>query len=223
MPSFGKYGDRYGSAAQKTMNISDILRLELDKRGLQNLIEAARFLGVSTELMRVTLNGKHIPKDSTLAKIAAKLGLNASLLVLTAHRQKLPQDVQGLFLAPVQMTESKLLKRRKWPLSQEQCEYLSALMSNEEIQLIRKYRQLHDEQKTQLLGYIHYRFTLARQDLLAAGATAPAAEVSAEIPAVPVVDAPALSPEPVQAPEENGQSAERPPAYGPRPLILKNA
>jgi transcriptional regulator with XRE-family HTH domain len=202
------------------MTISKILRRELNKRGLTVLNQAARYLGVSTELLRVTLSGKHIPKDKTLEKIAGRLGLDMSSLVLAAHRQKLPKDVQGLFLAPVQLPEEKNQIRRKWPLSQEQCEYLSSIMTSEEIQLIRKYRQLREDQKAQLLGYLHYRFAMARQALAQAApstpSTEPAVQQPAEISAL-------VQPASAAGSADDLGAAGRPPVYGPRPLILKNA
>lgn len=143
------------------MKLQDMIRQALEKKGLRNLKEAAKVLGISPELLRVTINKGHIPKDSTLILIANKLGLDKSVLILTAHREKVPADVKGFFLAPT----STLMRRekRKVPLSEEQCNYLAKLMNSEEIQLIRKFRQVTPDGRTQILGYIDFMFATARQ------------------------------------------------------------
>ena len=138
------------------MNIAEIIREALQKKGLRNLKAASKLLEISPELLRVTLNKGHIPKDKTLMQIANKLKLDKSLLVLTAHKEKVPLDVKGFFLSP---SQSKFGSgKRKYPLSAEQCAYLEKIMTTEEIQLIRKYRQVTDEGKTQIVGYIDYMY-----------------------------------------------------------------
>jgi hypothetical protein len=138
------------------MKISDIIREALEKKGLRNLKDASKHLEISPELLRVTINKGHIPKDKTLILIANKLKLDKSLLVLAAHREKVPIDVKGFFLSP---SQSKFGSgRRKYPLSAEQCAYLGKIMSQEEIQVIRKFRQVSEEGKTQILGYVDYMF-----------------------------------------------------------------
>ncbi|HTG00479.1 MAG TPA: helix-turn-helix transcriptional regulator [Nitrospirota bacterium] len=145
------------------MKIQDIIKQALEKKGLKNLKEAAKELGISPELLRVTINKGHIPKDNTLILIAEKLGLDRSVLILTAHREKVPVDVKGFFLSPT----SELLRqtKRKIPLSEEQCDYLGKLMNNDEIQLIRKYRQVTQEGQTQILGYIEFMFATTRKSV----------------------------------------------------------
>jgi hypothetical protein len=143
------------------MKLQDMIRQALEKKGLKNLKEAAKILGISPELLRVTINKGHIPKDTTLVLIANKLGLDRSVLILTAHREKVPLDVKGFFLAP----SSTQLRRdkRKVPLSEEQCNYLAKLMNNDEIQLVRKFRQVTPNARTQILGYIEYVFATAKE------------------------------------------------------------
>ena len=82
------------------MKIAEIISEALEKKGFHNLKDAAKFLGISPELLRVSLNKRHIPKDKTLVLIANKLGLDKSVLIMTAHREKVPAEMQGLFLAP---------------------------------------------------------------------------------------------------------------------------
>lgn len=138
------------------MKISEILKQTLEQKGVHTLKDAAQVLDISPELLRVTISQGHIPKDKTLIMIANKLGLDPSFLVLAAHREKVPLAVKGFFLSP---SQSKLTReKRKFPLSEEQCNYLAAQMSTEEIQLIRKYRQVREDGKTQIIGYIDYMF-----------------------------------------------------------------
>jgi len=138
----------------KTM--SDMIKQALEKKGLKNLKESSKVLGISPEILRVTIHKGHIPKDSTLSKIAGKLDLDRSALILTAHQEKVPDDVKGYFLAPA---PTKLRHgKRVFPLSQEQCDYLGKIMSNEEIQLIRKMRQVSEEAKVQIIGYVDFMF-----------------------------------------------------------------
>jgi len=145
------------------MKLADIVQGELKKRNVGSLKDASRLLGISPELIRVILTKGHIPKDRTLRVIAQKLDLDLSSLVLTAHKQKLPSDVKGLFLAPSSSSGGRGKSKRKFPLSQEQCDYLSHIMTVEEIQLVRKYRQLNEDGKIQGRGYIEYMFGVSRK------------------------------------------------------------
>jgi hypothetical protein len=138
------------------MNIAEMINQSLEKKGFHNLKDAAKFLGISPELLRVTINRRHIPKDKTLIVIANKLGLDKSILIMTAHREKVPPEMQGLFLAP---SQSKLKREKRiYPLSEEQCNYLAKLLSMDEIQLVRKIRQVSDEGKTQIAGYVDFMY-----------------------------------------------------------------
>lgn len=142
------------------MNISETIKDALDKKGLRSLKDASAELGISSELLRVILSKGHLPKDKTLGMIADKLGINAPLLILSAHQEKVPAEVKGFFLAP---SSSKTIKtQRKYPLSHEQCEYLEKIMTPAEIQLIRKLRQVSDETKTQIFGYVDFMFATKR-------------------------------------------------------------
>ena len=84
------------------MKISEMIRQALEKKGFRNLKDASKVLGISPELLRVTINKGHIPKDKTLIMIAAKLGLDKSVLILAAHQEKVPAEVKGFFLSPSQ-------------------------------------------------------------------------------------------------------------------------
>jgi len=53
------------------MKISDMIRQALEKKGFKNLKDASKVLGISPELLRVTINKGHIPKDKTLIMIAS--------------------------------------------------------------------------------------------------------------------------------------------------------
>jgi hypothetical protein len=138
------------------MKISDMIRQALEKKGFKNLKDASKVLGISPELLRVTINKGHIPKDSTLMVIANKLGLDKSMLVLAAHQEKVPDEVKGFFLSPslVKLKRGK----RKFPLSEEQTNYLEKILSIDEIMLIRKFRQVTDEAMVQIAGYVDFMF-----------------------------------------------------------------
>lgn len=138
------------------MKIADIIRQALEKKGFKNLKDASKLLDISPELLRVTLNKGHIPKDKTLIMIANKLGLDKSLLILSAHQQKVPSEVKGYFLSP--STTKYRRGKRKYPLSEEQINYLEKILSVDEIQMLRKYRQVSDDARTQIAGYVEYLF-----------------------------------------------------------------
>jgi hypothetical protein len=142
------------------MKISDIISKAVETKGFRNLKDASKALGISSEILRVTMIKGHIPKDRTLSIIAKRLGLDAPTLILTAHQEKVPVEVKGFFLSP---SQSKLrVGKRIFPLSQEQCDYLAKIMSPVEIQMVRKFRQVSEEEKTQIVGYIDYLFTRKR-------------------------------------------------------------
>ncbi len=145
----------------RAMRISETIKQKLEKEGFTNLKDASKFLGVSPELLRRTLNKTHIPKDKILILIAKKLGLDHTALILAAHQEKVPPEVKAFFLSPVPAKAWRV--KRKFPLSQEQCEYLAKIMAVGEIQLIRQFRQVSDEAKTQIIGYIDYMFATKRK------------------------------------------------------------
>src|SRR3974377_1686761 len=142
------------------MKISDMIRKALEKKGFKNLKDASKVLGISPELLRVTINKGHIPKDKTLMVIASKLNLDKAVLILTAHQEKVPAEVKGFFLSP---SQAKFRRgKRKYPLSEEQINYLEKIMSSEEILMLRKYRQVSDEARVQIDGYIEFMFSSKR-------------------------------------------------------------
>ncbi len=142
------------------MKISEMIRQALEKKGFRSLKDASKVLGISPELLRVTINKGHIPKDKTLIMIANKLGLDKSVLILAAHQEKVPAEVKGFFLSP---SQAKFRRgKRKYPLSEEQINYLEKIMSADEILMLRKYRQVSDEARTQITGYIDYMFASKR-------------------------------------------------------------
>jgi hypothetical protein len=142
------------------MKISDIIRQALEKKGFKNLKDASKVLGISPELLRVTINKSHIPKDKTLIMIANKLGLDKSVLILSAHQEKVPAEVKGFFLSP--STTKYRRGKRRYPLSEEQINYLEKILSIEEIMMLRKYRQVSEEAKTQINGYVDFMFASKR-------------------------------------------------------------
>ncbi|HEY6010039.1 MAG TPA: hypothetical protein VIX18_01110 [Nitrospirota bacterium] len=142
------------------MKIADMIRQALEKKGFKNLKDASKVLGISPELLRVTINKGHIPKDKTLISIANKLGLDKAVLILTAHQEKVPSEVKGFFLSP---SQNKFKRgKRTYPLSEEQINYLEKVMSIDEIMMLRKFRQVSDEARVQIEGYVDFMFASKR-------------------------------------------------------------
>lgn len=145
------------------MKIADIIRQALEKKGFRNLKDASKVLGISPELLRVTINKGHIPKDKTLMLIANKLNLDKSVLILAAHQQKVPAEVKGFFLSPAKPKYKT--GKRKYPLSEEQIIYLEKILTQEEIQIVRKFRQVTDDARTQISGYLEYLFANLKRSI----------------------------------------------------------
>jgi transcriptional regulator with XRE-family HTH domain len=142
------------------MKISEMIRQALEKKGFRNLKDASKVLGISPELLRVTINKGHIPKDKTLMMIAGKLGIDKSVLILGAHQEKVPAEVKGFFLSPSQAKFKR--GKRRFPLSEEQINYLEKILTVDEIMLLRKFRQVSGEARTQIAGYIDFMFASKR-------------------------------------------------------------
>ena len=138
------------------MKIAKMIKDALYKKGYKNLKEASKMLGISPELLRVTINKGHIPKDKTLAMIAKKLNLDMSIMVLGAHQEKVPNEVKGYFLTP---SDAKFNRgKRKYPLSEEQTDYLAQVLSIDEIMMLRKFRQVSDEARVQITGFVDFTY-----------------------------------------------------------------
>jgi hypothetical protein len=148
------------STGRMSLKISDMIRQALEKKGFKNLKDASKVLGISPELLRVTINKGHIPKDTTLIIIANKLNLDKSVLILAAHREKVPAEVKGFFLAPSQAKFKR--GKRKYPLSEEQINYLEKILSVDEIMMLRKFRQVTDDARIQIAGYVEFMFASKR-------------------------------------------------------------
>ena len=144
------------------MKIAEVIKKALDKKGYKNLKDASKALGISPELLRVTLNKGHIPKDRTLTMIANKLNIDKSLLVLSAHQEKVPDEVKGYFLLPSQSKTTR--SKRRFPLSEEQTAYLEKILSIDEIMMLRKFRQVTDEARVQIAGYVDFMYATKRRD-----------------------------------------------------------
>src|SRR5574337_219088 len=135
------------------MKISEMIKNALDKKGFKNLKDASTVLGISPELLRVTIKKGHIPKDTTLTIIAKKLNLDMSTLVLAAHQEKVPDEVKGYFLIPSQAKFNR--GKRKYPFSEEQTTYLEKILNIDEIMTLRKFRQVTDRKSTRLNSSHH--------------------------------------------------------------------
>jgi hypothetical protein len=142
------------------MKLSEIIQGAIDKKGFKNLKTASKAIGISPELLRVIISKGHIPKDTTLALIAKRLGLDMSLLVLAAHQEKVPTEVKGFFLMPSPKQSGK--GHRRYPISEEQTAYLGQILSTDEIEMLRKLRQMSDEGRTQASGFINFLYASKR-------------------------------------------------------------
>ena len=138
------------------MKISEMIKKAVDKKGFKNLKDASKVLGISSELLRVTISKGHIPKDNTLTMIAKKLNLDMSMLVLAAHQEKVPDEVKGFFLTPSQAKFNR--GKRKYPFNEEQATYLEKVLNVDEIMMLRKYRQVTDEARMQIAGFVDFMY-----------------------------------------------------------------
>ncbi|MDH4164441.1 MAG: hypothetical protein OEW15_17395 [Nitrospirota bacterium] len=138
------------------MKLSEMIRSGIEKKGYKNLKDAAVALGISPELLRVIINKGHIPKDNTLALMAKKLNIEMHVLVLAAHQAKVPDELKGFFLTPGPAGPGR--RKRKFPLSEEQTDYLGKILSTDEIMMLRKMRQVTDDARTQISGFVDYMY-----------------------------------------------------------------
>jgi hypothetical protein len=143
-----------------SLKVAELIKQALEKKGLLTVKHAAKVLGISQDLLRLMFSHGHIPMDATLGKIADKLGMDKASLILAAHREKVPAEVRGYFLfSPERKTWRE---KRVWPISEEQCYYLGKIIKEEEIQLIRKLRQVSDEARMQIGEYVDYTWASKR-------------------------------------------------------------
>jgi transposase-like protein len=142
------------------MKVAEMIKRALEQKGIRTRKDAAKALDVSPELLRITLYQGHIPKDAILGKIADKLGLDSAELILAAHQEKVPVEVKGYFLSAAKRRAYP--KKRVWPLSEEQCDHLGKVLNETEIQIIRMFRQIPDESKAQIVGYVDYTWATKR-------------------------------------------------------------
>ena len=151
-----------GLIRKEKMKVADLIKQALKQNRLpvQRPRVAANILDISPELLRLILFKGHVPKDGTLNKIAGKLGIDASALILAAHRERVPIEMKGYFLSP--SPERSWRKQRVFPLSEEQCMYLGKIMSKDEIQMVRKFRQVPKDAQVQVIGYVDYMFASKR-------------------------------------------------------------
>ena len=142
------------------MKIAGMIKDALDAKGYKNLKSAAKALGISQELLRVIVNKGHIPKDTTLARIAKKLNLEMPSLVLAAHQERVPTEMKGFFLMPSPGRGGR--HQRKYPLSEEQTAFLRQILSVDEIMLLRKIRQVNDTARSQISGFVDFMYANKR-------------------------------------------------------------
>ncbi len=82
--------------------------------------------------------------------------------------------MKGFFLSP---SLAKFRRgKRKYPLSEEQINYLEKILSVDEIMMLRKFRQVSDEARTQIAGYVDFMFASKRSSVIAGDLYGPAGE-----------------------------------------------
>jgi hypothetical protein len=138
-----------------------MVQQSIEMRGLRSIKDIEKKTGVSRECVRSLLKYNRIPKDNTLVKIAKGLGMDETLVMLEAHKERLRGMAADYLLEPA---AGKYEKKRVWPLSQEQCEYLGRIINPGEIQLMRKYLQVSSERQIQIRGYVDYIFASHRKE-----------------------------------------------------------
>jgi hypothetical protein len=126
----------------------------LEEKGFKNLKDASKVLGISAELLRVTLCKGHIPKDNTLTLLAEKLDIDAPLLVLAAHQERIPDEFKGFFLTPSQSRFQG--GKREFPFSEVQTTRLDNVLDIDEIAMLRKYRQVTEEARMEITSFVDF-------------------------------------------------------------------
>lgn len=144
------------------MKIAELIKEALDKKGLKSFMTASKALGISPELLRLIVKKGHIPKDKTLTLIAKKLKIEMPVLVLAAHKEKVPFEANRYFLAPSELPLNR--DKRKHPFSEAQTTYLAKILNDEEILMIRKLRQVTDEARIQIIGYVEFTYASRKSE-----------------------------------------------------------
>lgn len=82
----------------RTKSVSSMIREAIERQGYKDVKECARAIKVPYDLFNKVVGG-HIPKDSQLIEYARKLKIDSRELILTAYRQKAPEDMKRFFNA----------------------------------------------------------------------------------------------------------------------------
>lgn len=162
-------------APQTDETLPGMIRRAMELKGLRSIKKAAEYTKISVESFRILLNRGHVPKNRILHQVARSLELDLVRVVIAAQKQLIPQLARENMLTPV---EAAYGEKRIWPLSQEQCEYLAKVLQPEEIQFIRKFRQVTAQGKIQIRGFVDFEYDAFRRSRAAAAPqeTPPAGE-----------------------------------------------
>ncbi len=77
-------------------SVSSMIREAIVRNGFRDVKHCARSIQVPYDLFNKVVGG-HIPKDSQLIEYAKKLKIDSHELILTAYREKVPDDMKGYF------------------------------------------------------------------------------------------------------------------------------
>lgn len=76
--------------------VSSMIGEAIERNGYRDVKHCASSIQVPYDLFNKVVGG-HIPKDSQLIQYAKKLKIDRHELILTAYRQKVPDDMKGYF------------------------------------------------------------------------------------------------------------------------------
>ncbi len=87
---------RKKSQPTEEKTVATMIREAIEKNGYKDVKECARSIKVPYDLFNKVLGG-HIPKDAQLVEYAKKLNIDSRELILTAYREKAPEDMRQYF------------------------------------------------------------------------------------------------------------------------------
>jgi hypothetical protein len=85
-------------------SVGTLIREAIERNGYKDVKECARSIKVPYDLFNKVVGG-HIPKDAQLVEYAKKLGIDSRELILSAYREKAPEDMKRYFNSVVLLEE----------------------------------------------------------------------------------------------------------------------
>jgi len=112
----------------ETKTVSNLLREALEKGGYRDVKECAKAIRVPYDLFNKVMGG-HIPKDQQLMDYAKKLKIDYRELIMTAYREKAPDEMKKYF-------NSVALLEQHDEITQETLEILDSLTTDQKKELL---------------------------------------------------------------------------------------